>query len=693
MPTFEKTKPPKPASRPDVIVAWAVLGLFAVVCLITTINSNDSTLLKPYVLFIGTAVLLSYIVYLVLNQRKTEFTVSIIHYLLAAYIFAGILSVFRAQNLNLSIEALAIQICYAMTFFIAFEYFSQSSIREQAVTVLLSLTTIVCAAAIIIARFPALLSLTPLSTQREYLSTFGNTTYFAGYLVLTLPIAATAMITGTGGTKKFFGAAALLVVIAYLLILTESRIAWAGAIVSGILFITVNYSKPRTRWIVWGIVLAGGVIVYFLFPEIIQRRLTTVFTKSPESTLTRRLFFYEGALRAFFASPFIGNGIGNFTMFLARFRSPDYWIYKSEDLVPHAHNEYLEILSETGIIGLALFCAILVLYFRNIGKSIKGRSGTNRTIMAGFFCGITGVLIDNLASLNLRTIPVGMGFWMVMALSLRQGELAVKSFSIHPPLWLRRLRYLPFLGLGIFLLWIFPIVADRYAADHSFFQGIQADYSGDSRASIEKFEDAVHHSPHDAKARFYLAAAFMKTNQPREAVDQASIVLSEYPYYPKTRVIRAVSAFALGDTVTAVNDITAELSIETTPLTLYYASYFAFTMNKPVLEYAYTTELIENSLRGLNPDYVPRAIERFSAVGRKIHYESVCESTLARLRITFYNNPTVLVAIVEGYGVLGRYDKAKETLDGALAIDQLDGVTKNKLLELSEKLALIKNPR
>jgi O-antigen ligase len=50
------------------------------------------------------------------------------------------------------------------------------------------------------------------------------------------------------------------------------------------------------------------------------------------------------------ASPIIGNGLGNFLV-----RLPDYLVSRTIYFLQPAHNIYLLLLSETGIIGVAIF--------------------------------------------------------------------------------------------------------------------------------------------------------------------------------------------------------------------------------------------------------------------------------------------------------------------------------------------------
>lgn len=76
-----------------------------------------------------------------------------------------------------------------------------------------------------------------------------------------------------------------------------------------------------------------------------------------------RFKYYAGALQLWFEAPFMGHGVAGFSMrFLGR-----------EVPGTHAHNIFLEILTDLGLIGLALFLSFLVVALRPVGlRRLRG---------------------------------------------------------------------------------------------------------------------------------------------------------------------------------------------------------------------------------------------------------------------------------------------------------------------------------
>ena len=68
-----------------------------------------------------------------------------------------------------------------------------------------------------------------------------------------------------------------------------------------------------------------------------------------------RLRYYKETIEGFLESPIIGNGIGNWKILSVKYDAP----YMNNYIVQyHAHNDFLQFLAETGLIGF-----IFYLYF------------------------------------------------------------------------------------------------------------------------------------------------------------------------------------------------------------------------------------------------------------------------------------------------------------------------------------------
>ena len=126
----------------------------------------------------------------------------------------------------------------------------------------------------------------------------------------------------------------------------------------------VLLARAPRKALVWGgsAVLLVALAVY-LTPRLAER-IETSFHDDPSSTFARRTYFWKAGYSAWKAAPFLGHGIGTYQEVMREYRSPDYWVVHSEDLVPHAHNEFIETAVDLGGIGVAVYLSIvgMVLY-------------------------------------------------------------------------------------------------------------------------------------------------------------------------------------------------------------------------------------------------------------------------------------------------------------------------------------------
>ena len=89
---------------------------------------------------------------------------------------------------------------------------------------------------------------------------------------------------------------------------------------------------------------------YKLLPGFIANRVQGLFAN--QNAIQRTVFFEDG-LKMFKKNPILGNGIGCFENEIFGVQS---FYYETK----YAHNHYIQVLTETGIIGLLLFAGLLV---------------------------------------------------------------------------------------------------------------------------------------------------------------------------------------------------------------------------------------------------------------------------------------------------------------------------------------------
>lgn len=145
------------------------------------------------------------------------------------------------------------------------------------------------------------------------------------------------------------------------LIASWSRGAWLGIVVA---FAAVAFAIPRRLWQSILLVTIGGTLalgLYFtgLLPQSMVERISSsteeyfafddvrgVDINSQNYAVVERLAHWQAALSMFRDNPWLGIGLGNFDT-----AYPEHRLINWNQALGHAHNYYLNILAETGIIG------------------------------------------------------------------------------------------------------------------------------------------------------------------------------------------------------------------------------------------------------------------------------------------------------------------------------------------------------
>ncbi len=636
--------------------SWLVLLTFAATAFVLVTDSYDSTILKAPALVVGSALLVVLLVFQWKDRPVLQFTW--VHISFLGLLLAGAVSLVGAARVTSGLWALLTLSCLFLLFAA-----SSASFRDPKNELLLH-TGLVCICLVTslvgsVQAFitsPSILFLT--SGDQVVMSSLGNTSYYGGFLVLMFPV-----LLGIGIANRHRSALGpmcftLLLVMLFLLVKTESRSSWLALFIAVPLFFLVAARASGKGWLYAGAALAVLVVLGLLFPDIVQRRISALFASSGTSSFDRRIYFYGGAWRAFLSSPVIGNGLGNFLLFLPKFRSPDYWIARSEDIVPHAHNEYLELLSETGILGFLAFCAVLFFFIRYMRRALPESAGPGRFILAGYCAGLAAVLIDNLASMNLRTIPVAAGFWIIAgaAMGHLRSPAILLRWKIPPRLALLRFAMLVAL-LGAAPFYAMQI-SSRYAAEKVFMEGLMLRFAGKTQAASEKFEATIADNPLHQEANLYLLSNLIEKADYHRASDVSGRLLQDYPFAPKAHLLRAVALFELGEKEKASEEMKRELAIARYPQSYYYAAVFAGGQGDTNAERGYLFTQLDACIRNGRTDYLREGIGKISDVCSSGGRDS-CMGILRAAGGAFPREPEVLKAVMKEYLELGASDQAR----------------------------------
>lgn len=291
------------------------------------------------------------------------------------------------------------------------------------------------------------------TTQSLAYGPFINRHHFAGYMELALALPLGLIFSGAIERQRMplYGFAAALMGMA--LILTNSRggmISLAAeimflVILAGVVRRTQRQREARgqelnrtlIRDVAWraglGFVLVLALflgVIFFGGEEALSRLVGSVNAEDPT---TGRLHFWRGTLGIIRDYPLIGTGLGSFSVAYPRYDTSS-GLYRLEQ----AHNDYLQLLSDAGIIGALCGLFFVIMLFRLGFRCMQSESDFRRGVALGGLSGCFAVLIHSFFDFTLHTTANALLFLLIAALATINGR--VEQVSSHQSRRRRRRR-------------------------------------------------------------------------------------------------------------------------------------------------------------------------------------------------------------------------------------------------------------
>jgi O-antigen ligase len=132
-----------------------------------------------------------------------------------------------------------------------------------------------------------------------------------------------------------------------------------------------------------------------------------------------RLAIIKDGLRMFSQKPILGWGLGTFTTVYPQFRS-----FHTNLFVNAAHNDYVQALVETGIVGFAAILWFVVAMYRQGLRNLNSWDRSwSRTLGLAAVVGCTGVLAHSAFDFNLQIPSNACIFCFLCAVATRTASL------------------------------------------------------------------------------------------------------------------------------------------------------------------------------------------------------------------------------------------------------------------------------
>lgn len=150
-------------------------------------------------------------------------------------------------------------------------------------------------------------------------------------------------------------------------------------------------------------------VMYLEYPQVFGR-----FLHIPQEVDNGRPAIYAATLALWRDFPLLGVGLGNFQEVFPRYQPPA----AGQDFYDYTHNDYLQLLAETGLIGFLLLVGCIAGVLRRAAHFWSEVTSEQRLWLAGILTGIVAMLLHSLVDFNLHIPANALLFVTLLALSV-----------------------------------------------------------------------------------------------------------------------------------------------------------------------------------------------------------------------------------------------------------------------------------
>jgi O-antigen ligase len=290
---------------------------------------------------------------------------------------------------------------YVLLFFLALASFRTEDHKKQFVWFLISLGFAVSLFAII-QNFTfngKLYWIVSLPASAVPFGPFVDRDHFAGFVELTAPLGLALLFFRSRRPEQVTLLLLFTIVPIGALILTASRggiLCFTLELVLLVFLARVHKIGKKQLLGAAAIVLVAGTFIVWLGVSRAIQRFEQLTYEGVSQEL--RVSMYQDTARIIVDHPWVGTGLGTLVAVYPRYAS-----FYNGLTVDHAHNDYLELLADTGIVGGVCGLAFIGLFFwQGLANLQSARDSLARATVAGSLAACVGLLLHSLVDFNLH---------------------------------------------------------------------------------------------------------------------------------------------------------------------------------------------------------------------------------------------------------------------------------------------------
>lgn len=347
-------------------------------------------------------------------------------------------------------------------------------------------------------------------------STMGNSAILAGYLAFIGPLAINIFLQQEKVEKKLFWLLANITIFACL-IFTYSRGGWVGFFI-GILFLLIferkklwKYYRKQILIIFLALLIMVLIIGLYSLGQKISLAERVKATIQMKGSITSRIYNWNAALKIMTRESslrfLIGTGLETFDFFFPKYVNPDFVKIEQGAVADKAHNDFLQVGSSTGLLGLCSYLFFLVVFF---WMSINYKKQIKSNLFNVLIAAIIAYFVQVQFSFSVPQVTILA--WLAMGLAIRTAEWELKDNKKIYTLPYKNFfsRNINLILILLSLIWLIVTILSLrlLIADTFFYRAGEALSKNDLRTTIKSTETATNYAPNRMEYYILLGSSY-----------------------------------------------------------------------------------------------------------------------------------------------------------------------------------------
>jgi len=234
---------------------------------------------------------------------------------------------------------------------------------------------------------------------------------YANFMVTLLPIVASVAFIKFKKIALRVAVITVALAVFVCLIFSTTRSAWVALLMALPLLLAL---KNRKLFLLALVLIIIVISLTSILPAPARFQITHFLDLSKGWTSVHRQILWKMGIKMFLDRPITGQGLATFMYNFNKFKPND---YPENWGISYAHNCFIQIAAETGILGLLSFISIIAILFVLSFKSLaKIKEKRYYYILSGLLISLFIYLTSSFFDTNLYSLPLSFLFWLIMSL-------------------------------------------------------------------------------------------------------------------------------------------------------------------------------------------------------------------------------------------------------------------------------------